>query len=377
MDESRASRAHGRPGQPAQGNAVARTGQRRRWPGRVHGGPAAAITLMLVVCACGPAAVRAGGSTARPAPGTVSPAQQAAGTVVPWTGHLAPPYPVTAPLQDSARPPLYRPCTAAELTGTLGESGLGAGSYTQYVALTDSGSRPCSLWGRPSRVLGRRTDGRWVTLPAAAAPSDLTGPANLLPRRAAQVALVTAAAICPSGAASCARTRYTAVALGIGRTGLVRVSLTRGQPFSVASGAMIGVSQFGVPPSPQPRTSSPLDVLTVSATLPHRLAARTTVTYTVTLHNPAGRPVPLRPCPSYAEWIQPTGPREQPPASNIHRYYLDCRPAPVVPAHGSVIFAMRIAVPAISGRARQGKWGWVLQGTTVEIGGLITIVRGR
>jgi len=134
-------------------------------------------------------------------------------------------------------------------------------------------------------------------------------------------------------------------------------------------GHIIGpVSTFGVPVSSQAQNSSPLDVLTVSIAMPVTLAAGTMASYTVTLHNPASHPVSLSPCPSYAEFI--VGPGTS-PASGLHRYYLNCQAVAQIPAHGSVTFGMRIPAPATAGQA---KFGWALQGTSVEGGGAVTVV---
>jgi hypothetical protein len=113
--------------------------------------------------------------------------------------------------------------------------------------------------------------------------------------------------------------------------------------------------------------SSPLDVLTANAAMPDPVTAGTTTTYHVTLRNPTETGVSLSPCPSYAEFMVQDGARPV-----TARYYLNCQAAPEVPAGGSVTFDIRIATPAVTGPA---KYGWSLQGTSVETGG-VTAVSG-
>jgi len=109
--------------------------------------------------------------------------------------------------------------------------------------------------------------------------------------------------------------------------------------------------------------------------MPRRLTAGTTASYTVTLRNRTSHPVVLRPCPSYQEFIWPPG-MEPPPWPAIPRYYLNCQAVPEIPARRSVTFAIRVPVPAITGRARPAKYGWFLQGTGVQTGGAVTVAAG-
>jgi hypothetical protein len=87
----------------------------------------------------------------------------------------------------------------------------------------------------------------------------------------------------------------------------------------------------------------------------------------VTLANPTGRAVALSPCPSYEEFIGLPGAQVSASASY---YYLNCQAAPVIPADGSVTFAMRIQVPDGTGLA---KFLWQLQATTVARGDVVRL----
>lgn len=134
-------------------------------------------------------------------------------------------------------------------------------------------------------------------------------------------------------------------------------------PLNAICGA--DVSDFGVPDTASDEVSSPLDVLTVSAAMPDPITAGSTTTYQATLQNPTGAAVSLSPCPSYAEFMAQAGGRPAPA-----QYYLNCQAAPEIPAGGSVTFDIQIAAPAATGPA---KYGWSLQGTSVETGGVTTI----
>jgi hypothetical protein len=286
---------------------------------------------------------------------------------VPWTNRIAPAYTPSQASAATAPAAKYPPCTAAALTGRLGAFGLGAGSYSRYLVLTNAGGSACTLSGGPSGTTGVRADGTRVRLAGASGErrdSNLIGPANLLPGQSAQVSLTTTYGC--SAQSSCSRSGYTAVIVGVGGSGAVRVDFPRGQPFTVVNG--IAVSTFGVPVESQAQISSPLDVLTVSIAMPATLTAGTTASYTVTLHNPTSRPVSLSPCPSYEEFMVGLG---NSPASGLRRYYLNCGAVSQIPASGSVAFAIRIPAPTTAGQA---KFGWALQGTSVEGGGAVSVV---
>jgi Protein of unknown function (DUF4232) len=330
-----------------------------------------ACAALLFVSACGSAVAHLNSGRA------VSRTHPPAG-VVPWVDRPAPAYTPPAPSSPTGPPAKYVPCAAADLTGRLSKNvGAYMGHYIRYLVLANVSGGPCTLAGAPSKLTGLRADGRRVMLARAFGEGpdpNLIGPANLRPGHSAQVALTTAS-ICPGAPASCRKDDYTAVAVGIGGSGQVPVNFPRGQPLTVMNGIIV-VSTFGVPVPPPPEESSPLDVLTVTDAMPRQLTAGATASCTVTLRNPASHPVALRPCPSYEEYVFPVGATLTKPQSDIHRYYLNCQAVSEIPAGGSITFAMRVAVPAISGRIRQAKHGWMLQGTTVVTGGVVTVVAG-
>ena len=337
---------------------------------RVAGIGLAAVAVLLV-SACGSAVAHP--STGR----AVLRARPPAG-VVPWVDRPAPEYTPPPPAPPPSPPPaMYAPCTAAELTGGLGVTGIGAGNVTRNLVLTNTSGRACTLGGGPSEITGVRLDGRRVRLVTRVVHGifldyGLLGPANLQPGQSAQVVLHTTD-MCPRAIEGHAD-NFIALKVGIGNTGEVRIGFPPGQPYDAVCG--VSAHNFGVPLPPPPKHSSPLDVLTVTRTMPHRLTAGTTASYTVTLRNRASHPVVLRPCPSYQEWVWPLG-MKPPPWFAIPRYYLNCRAVPTIPAGRSVTFAMRVPVPAISGRARPAKYGWLLQDTSVQTGGALVVVARR
>jgi len=111
----------------------------------------------------------------------------------------------------------------------------------------------------------------------------------------------------------------------------------------------VSVSPFGVP-ADQPRGPAPSPLTARITAGPAR--AGTDFGYLVTLANPTARTVPLRPCPSYAEFLD----------GIVLYYYLNCGAAPAVPARGSVTFRMRLRLPAGLGAAPDAKLDWQVQG---------------
>jgi hypothetical protein len=338
------------------------------WPTVAKAGLACAA--LLLVSACGPA-------VAHPSTGRAALRARPPAGVVRWVDEPAPPYSPPAPPPPPPPPPArYAPCTATELTGGLGVIGMGTGNVTRNLVFTNISGRACTLAGGPSEITGVRRDGRRVRLVTRAVLGTgldygLLGPANLQPGQSAQVVLHTTD-MCPK-AIEGRVDNFTALKVGIRHTGEVPIDFPPGQPYDAVCG--VGAYTFGVPLPPRQKHSSPLDVLTVTRTMPRRLTAGTTASYTVTLRNRTSHPVVLRPCPSYQEWVWPLG-MKPPPWSAIPRYYLNCQAVPEIPARRSVTFAMRVLVPAITGRARPAKYGWFLQGTSVQTGGAVTVAAG-
>ena len=270
--------------------------------------------------------------------------------------------------------------TAAQLSGHAGDWSIGAGSLSVYLVLTNAGTAPCTLAGGPSTAVGILTGGGQqvlgVTALQAGAFNLIGPPVNLRPGQSADAVIGGG-----DGSVSCPGRRgysFSAVMVGVGATGAVRV------PFPGSASWWAGLSSltlyscgpatpyvlgFGIPAPDTAQPPSPLDVLQVSRSMPATVPSGGTADYTVTLTNPTGHAVALGPCPSYAEFIAITG---QPVnlLKSTSYYYLNCRAAPQIPAHSSVTFDMQIQVPDGAGTA---KYGWRLQDTAVQTGGVTTV----
>lgn len=308
----------------------------------------------LIALAC--AAVAAAGCAPAAGPGREPGA-------VPWVSRPAPAYvPAPQPTPTAA----YPPCLARQLAGRPGRGGPAAGTVFRQVRLVNRSGRPCTLSGGPAAVTGVQDTGGTATLATAATGVglNLIGPANLRPGQAGGVTLSYADG-CPaltSGGKASYRTLY--IVLGSGR---VRVDF----PAALNLICGLAVSRFGVPPSPPPDRTSPLNVLTATITAKSALAAGATARYTVTLRNRSAAAVRLAPCPSYAEYLAVSAGRGRSPYL-VRRYYLNCAAVRQIGAGKSFTFAMRIPVPA---RAGQAKFGWQLQGTDVATAVTVTIRR--
>lgn len=310
----------------------------------------AAVTIMAVLAVgCG---VRHQGGAAA---GTAS--QHG---VVPWVSRHAPVLHVR-PVTTTAHSALYQSCVSGNLSARAGMPTPGAGRLLLDVTVTNTGTSPCTLTGHPSGVGGTNAAGDAVTFSTGLAGPGIygPGPANLTPGGSAEVFLSTMLECSSSTAAS----QITSVQLDVGG-GALTAALPSGQALGTACG--VGVSDFG-PPQQQATPSSPLDVLNATTTMPARIKARGTVRYLVTLTNPTSQVVSLRACPSYIEFLAALGAN---PLATRHIYYLNCEAARSIPAHSSVTYAMRIPAPAKIGPA---KYGWFLQGTSVQAGGALTI----
>jgi hypothetical protein len=282
---------------------------------------------------------------------------------VPWVNRPAPAF---TPSRQPSPTAAYLACRAWQLTGRPGRGGPAAGTVYQEVRLTNHSGTPCTLSGGPSAVTGVRADGSLVTLTSVAHGDGWNlvgpGPANLRPGRSGWVTLAHADG-CPALVTG-GRADYKTLLIAV-HDSQVRVGFPA--PLNLICGLL--VSDFGAPPAPPPGSTSPLNVLTATVKMPATLTAGTTASYSVTVHNTSGTRVAMSPCPSYTQYLAITGGRTHTVAVQ-QRFYLNCAAARQVPAHGSVTFAMRIAVPAAPGQA---KYDWQLQDTNVATAGLVTV----
>jgi hypothetical protein len=295
-----------------------------------------------------------------------SPSSARAG-VIPWVNRPA--------RQDNATmttPPYTtgaRPCTPADLSVRPGSNGATAGTARLQVLFTNRSSTTCWLNGYPTSVAGIAGTGAVTPLPAwhDGPPIDGAPTANIAPGQSAEMDLSAAdgcTAVLNGQHRIFPRLRFGLPGAAPGTTtGTVTGS---GDGFDTECG--LGVSEFGVPadlpvsPAPSP--------LTATITAPSAARAGTTFSYRVTVNNPASKPFELSHCPSYAEYLGGAG-------GNVTRYfYLNCAAAPSIPAHGSVTFQMKLAVPASMKSMSSAKLDWQIQGGTGPAqASLIRVVR--
>jgi hypothetical protein len=334
----------------------------------------AATCFITAASGCGAAQGSAGPQPSSPRPAARARTATATGNV-PWADNPAPVY--TPPIPPPPPSPVaqYAPCKASQLVGRLIGSAPGAAQVTTTLLLSNAGKAPCTIDAGPNSAAGILTDGTTQPL-TIGSPIDgldnLVGPpANLRPGRSAQVVISSVAG---TGFCSDSHTySLAAMAIGVG-TGTVRITFPPPGPaypgpltlYTCGSQVPI-VADFGTPGPSQTPPPSSLDVLTVSRSMPATVTPGTTADYAVTLTNPTRQAVKLSPCPSYEEFIAPTGTK---PGQDASYYYLNCQAAPSIPAHGKLTFDMEIQVPAGVGQA---KYGWLLQGTSVETGGVTAL----
>ncbi len=123
------------------------------------------------------------------------------------------------------------------------------------------------------------------------------------------------------------------------------------------------------PPRPRPGSAGTLrpvrsgpEVVRVRSAGPLR--------YRVTLENPSGEQVRLRPCPTYTEGLYAAGPPV------VRSYRLNCSRVHAIPAHGRVTYAMRVWIPhRLTDHPDMFKLSWSLDTANQPALVLILLVR--
>lgn len=256
---------------------------------------------------------------------------------------------------------MYTPCRVGQLRGRAGRGGPAGGTIYQQIKLINISNTPCTLSGHPAAVVGVRPDGQQVTLvkpskEAAGANLIGPGPANVRPGRAAWLTLASADAC--DARLNGEQDNYSTMRIAL-RNGH-RIRVTFAHPINVICGLF--ASGFGEPWRAVEPTSR-WAVLTAHAHFPARLTPGSVLHYTVTLTNRSRHDLSLSPCPSYAEYLTPTQALQK---RVVERYFLNCQASPLIPARGSVTFAMQMRVPEATGPT---KYGWQIQASNVGNGG--------
>jgi hypothetical protein len=296
---------------------------------------------------------------------TTAPAPAPDDADVSWADRAAPsPPPPSPPPPPPADGP---PCRAAQLKATVGRAGAATGHTSFPVRLRNISPDTCVLAGYPADVVGVMASGAEVQLsPEHGSFEGDPGPtANAEPGQVSAVYL-NSSDMCSDLLDGRTAHRYFArfrIALPKGG-GSVTVT---GNHFDTVCG--LAVSRFGVPADEYfGPAASPLNV---RITAPPYVRAGSTLSYTITLHNPTDATVALDPTASYDEYLTPVhGER----GIVEDRYYLNTEAVQAIPAHGSVVFDMRFAVPADMSPRSTVKFGWQMQGgagpdaaTTIDV----------
>ena len=309
---------------------------------------AAAAAVLAVAAVAGVAAVLT--RDARPAsPG-----------VVPWLDAPVAPY---SPPPPSAVPP--RPTATACQGADLRLAGVdregATGRTGTFVHVQNTGPSRCTLSGSP-QLTGLTGTGARARIAAEHGtffdypPETQQRPATIDPREQATLTIETSYT-CEGGApASTTTYRRVQIRLLDDATFDVADRLGSSCPFRIGSWYR-PVQPPAEPPEPWPTLQARLEGL------PATVHAGQPFDYVVELANTGPADVRLDPCPAYTEALGGT-----------HAdYRLNCQAGPVVPAFGTVRFAMRLDVDTDvpSGPA---KMLWSLHGSTVAAGTGVTVI---
>jgi hypothetical protein len=274
----------------------------------------------------------------------------AGGGVVPWLDRPLRLY--LTPDAKLVRYPTSAPrCRAAQLRVSQGRKAVGLGHDLEELVFTNVGAKPCLLRGYP--IISARTPSGGRRLLRLRRGGTYFG--QLL---AADIRVgghgfldLETTSVCDNGLRKPVRFSDLRFTLPNGGTvGAPKVSIT-----SVCG---LWMSELGLPRRyTQPRAApGTAGTLRAHVRLPASIRAGTTLRYTVALSNPTAKTVTLRPCPGYTEALVTT-------LFIRHSFALNCAAVRAIAAHGSVRYAMRLAVP---GRTEPGpaKIGWSLNTPT-------------
>jgi hypothetical protein len=332
--------------------------------------PGAFVVAAMLISGCGSVAVGPAGavpasqqsaSPSLPAfPATLNPD----GTV-PWVNATG-----LASVSPSPPPPpaIGPTCTEGQLRGELptwvsgahsndgGMAPLAAASLHGWVLLTNISSSLCTLEGVPAVTLMSR--GIPVEVSFAQSATSLGVRTGLPPHSTANFSIDWAAPYCPGGGPPFAgppdRGPFSLLVTVDGFTLHVPVRSTASPgcvDSTTASSVGAGPIEPGsvIPGTPPAGESSPLRLLRATAhDYPRTIAPGQVLKFVIALANPTSTPVSLAgtPPPTYAIDGFCYGNSTRPGVNFGGTYSLNNRAQPVVDAHGSVRFAMDLAIPA-------------------------------
>lgn len=252
-----------------------------------------------------------------------------AGSLVAWLATPASPVPPSAP---PSRAPTT-PCTATDLSKAAFDRGGAAGGHVGYrVSVVNVGPHRCTLTAS-GEVRGTDvTAGRAVTL-TSGEPTFFDSPTEERPPTLdsgeSAVLTIVGETGC-NGGIGLHTYRFTEVTVAGRRDPLTGVQVQASCPPAIGPWARPVPEPATVPSPPAYPSTLRAGIVDPPATVNRGGELR----YTVTLTNDGDAPVDLRPCPAYTESL-----------GKVHlSYQLNCA-VPVVPAHGSVSFAMVLPLP--------------------------------
>jgi hypothetical protein len=268
-------------------------------------------------------------------------------------------------VEAPAHPPLARPCAAASLRAHVFLQGA-TGSLAGDVVLTNVGRRPCSLVGWPRVTFvgpaARTTRWRVIRIARRRAPPDalLDPPGSLRalrPGKAAAVELFWSNWCGPGSHAAGASGRAPdAIVLRLPSGSSVRVPLANAPRCDDDKfPSRLTVAPF-TPAARPPRPSSrlplraavvgPRSVRVKPGVAAFRVGRGRVLRYRIALTNNGKRPFRFAGCPAYVEVLVPS--------VRSQVFVLNCRPVGEIPPRATVLFDMRLRIPA---RARTGTSG--------------------
>jgi hypothetical protein len=236
----------------------------------------------------------------------------------------------------------------------------------EELVFTNVGSRPCLLRGSPT-ISGETPSGSRRRLhPRHGTFFVPLVSADLLPGRHVFLDVETDDA-CAGGSKPVVRYRNLTFTLPWG-------GVVDGGSVSLSEQCGLAISRFGLEEryvEPRAPAGTP-GTLQAELRVPRTVrAGATSLEYDVTLRNPHGSPVRLKPCPGYTEAIYV-------PGLVVHRSFaLNCDAVRSIPAHGHARFAMRLALPRPLPASRDPvKLGWSLDTPNGPFAGRALVVGG-
>jgi hypothetical protein len=273
--------------------------------------------------------------------------------VVQWVDRPAP-----SAAEPSASPqpsPDARPCRPSDLRSEVGQIGLAMGNTKLPVTFVNDSPTPCALVGFPSLV-GITAAGAEERIPVTHGSyfPDPGPPADLVPGG------VGTAEVDISGSDACQAAQagrhkvYKILRIGLPAGGSVDVG---GGGFDTICG--VAVSLFGGPTAATTPSVLPDLPLQAEISAPASVAPGSTLAYVVTITNTANSEYALDPCPIFEQFVASGSLSIW--VATIRDAYLNCDTVRVIPAHGSVSYEIRLAIPA-NQPAGEAKFGWDLRG---------------